>query len=304
MNEDTEKILKEFLKQLDKSLYRMARVMKARTNINRDTVVAITGYEGVGKSTLEIILGFLCDPLFNFDTSLLYSPSKDEIKRKVEDKTVKFIGLDEAIKSLYKLNWYSKAQIFLNQLWALCRKENKIAVFCMPRFTDFQEYFRNHRILIWIHIVEVDQETGTGYAVVFKKEWSQFSRDPWLIDINQKKLTFLRGKRKLTDQSIDDKLKLLAKLDNFVTVLRFPKLPPEVEAEYLEHKNAVLYEDDTEEEMFTNREQKQREDIARLTLILKEHGYKIEQLAEKIGRSKDSLYEIVRTYQKDQEKPL
>lgn len=300
MNSQFQEAVALLKQSIDKGIKYVSWVARERAKMNKDTVIAICGYEGLGKSTLAIILGILCDPRFDLVKNMLYSPTKEEVKLKVEDKSIRVIIADEAIKILYKLNWRNRANIFLNMLWALCRKENKITILCMPRFGDFQEYFRHHRIMIWIQIIEVDQETNTGYAVVFRRDWSPFAiKDPWWIDDNQRKLRQMRGRKKFVDFGLEKKLQMLSRSDNYVTLIKFPKLPLPIEEEYLKHKNAVKYEDENEEDMYTNREQKQREDMARLILILKEHGYNIKQISAQLDRSEDSIYEILRKYEEN-----
>ena len=100
------------------------------------------------------------------------------------------IVVDEAIRAMYKRTYADKMQIFLNQVYAICRKYNKASILCMPNFTDFDAFYRQHRIKIWIQIVK------RGHAVVFVKDWSPYIEDKWWIRESQKSITkSFRGKK-------------------------------------------------------------------------------------------------------------
>lgn len=168
----------------------VSKIFLRRVKKDKDAVIALTGDEGEGKSTLalHIIQETLRlhhkteeEILETINDYVIYSPNKEEVKKRIIGLPKYMpVSADEAIKILYKLNWGTEIQKYLNMLYAICRKENKITILCMPRFIDFNEFFRNHRIKFWIHILE------RGRAVMFSKDWSPFSKDPWWLDENQK----------------------------------------------------------------------------------------------------------------------
>lgn len=103
-----------------------AQKLYERARNGKDSVVAICGDEGDGKSTLAANIGFESDMFFDFERNELFSPTNEEMQEKVVGlPRFSTIVADEAIKILYKLNWQSKSQRFLNELYALCRRENK-----------------------------------------------------------------------------------------------------------------------------------------------------------------------------------
>jgi hypothetical protein len=141
---------------------------------------------------------------------------------------------DEAIRILYKQQWYTKAQIYLNQLFSLCRQENKIVLLCIPRFMDINSYFRTWRIKFWVNILE------RGTAVLFGKDWSQFCKEPWHLDENQK---MIEQHRKRMSYELGAKIELLSKLHGYSGVIQFDDLDEETKNQYLEIKKKSSYED-------------------------------------------------------------
>ena len=149
------------------------------------------------------------------------------------------VDVDEAIKILYKLQWYSDISIFLNIIYALCRRENKISTLDMPRFKDFNEYFRNWRIKLWIHVIE------RGVAIIFIKHWSPFIDDPWLMKLNQKNIDIQMKNKKTLAVPLNEQLRILRKSPNYLMEVAFPALTKEEEQEFETlRKESGVYEDE------------------------------------------------------------
>lgn len=181
-----------------------------------------------GKSSLAILLGLCIDPNFDLEKNMIYSNEMEELSKSVRElPKYSVIIPDEAIKFLYKLNWGTAGQKYINTLYALARKENKITILPIPRFTDVNEFFRNHRIKIWIHIVK------EGHAVMFQKDWSPFSfRDPWRIQDNEKLIERMRRGRKFAVFSLREKMRIFKACRNYVCSFRFPQLPSTIYGQY------------------------------------------------------------------------
>lgn len=272
-----------------------AKKLSKRVKNDRDIVIGITGEEGSGKSTFMIQLGLAADPNFNVVKNLMYSPSEEETRQKIEElPKYSFIGGDEAIKILYKLRWSSKIQIYLNMLFGVARQENKIVALLMPRFSDFNEMFRGHRIKNWIHVID------RGTAVVFKGDWSPFTKDPWWFNENQKIIKEVGRGRKTLLADIEYKKKLLSKTRNFVEFLHFTDLPENIKNVYLENKAKQKYKgiDDFMEEKSGGKMWKDRFKSVIGNLYYNEkcnHN----DMWKKIGMLKPSYYRLVREYAKE-----
>lgn len=217
-----------------------------RCELDYDMTIAFTGEEGVGKSTGAIQLarkiGKRENGQFTFCLSknVLFSPSFENVQDAIKNlPQYAPIILDEAIKVLYKLRWHDKIQILLNQFFAICRQENKIAILCIPRFTDLNEYFRNHRVKIWIHVID------RGKAFVFVKDKNPFVKDVWHFREMEKKME----KHNFNALSYRSKLKLLKRNKSFVGVLKFKDLPEAMSERYKKLKALKKYDQDNEELM-------------------------------------------------------
>lgn len=219
----------------------IAKILFERVTTDKDVVVCVTGEEGSGKSTLAGQLGLDCDPLFSMERNVLYLPSAKEIRNTVYNlPPYSPVIIDEGIKSLYKLNWATKGQKFLNMVYAVCRKENKISIICIPRFTDVGEFFRNHRIKLWLHIVEgISNKKDVGRAALMVRTWNPVSKDPWGLDVYQTRMQKLQKKGVRENfYSFNDKIRSLEYLPSYLGVVNFHWLPEHHWRKYVELKNA------------------------------------------------------------------
>jgi len=190
-----------------------------------------------GKTTAAIQVGKQIDKKhFNIAQSMIYTTDHKEIQAKIEDPKISVLIIDEAIKNFYKLNFQDRKQKYLNQVWTLCRKENKITVLCIPRFRDLNEYFRNHRIKYWVHILT------RGIAVVLIKDDSAFVQDPWYMDLNQKIWDTYRGNKKIAELTLKDKAKIYSRTKNYLCLIQFDDLAPDEKTEYLTIVGSKKYE--------------------------------------------------------------
>ncbi len=271
-----------------KELKQFARILRLRILKDYDAVVAITGEEGVGKSACAIAIGRETDPRFSIERNELVVASPTELERKIKEmRKGSCIIADEAIKILYKQQWATKSQRWINQLYTLARKENKITCLCIPRFRDLNEYFRNHRVKFWIYVL------GRGVAVVFIRDWSPFAKDPWWMDENQKILdTWFKGKR-VQDIDIENKIKVLRKSRNFLMVFTFPDFNEEEKIIYKNLVASTRYEMASEEETRGAREKKYRNCIRNAVIELLKEGKSLRKIAEMFSYSTDTIKNIV-----------
>ena len=121
--------------------------------------------------------------------------------------------------------------------YALCRQENKISILCMPRFLDFNEFFRNHRIKFWIHVLD------RGVGVMFERDWFPASADPWFLKHAAKMNDEMYKRKHTSDFNLDEKIAALSRLKNFVGVVRFDDLPTKLKNAYKKGKAQFAYED-------------------------------------------------------------
>jgi len=262
-------------------------MLKKRVREDFDAVIAITGEEGVSKSTLANWVGMKTDKYYTLEKNCLFSPSPKSLVDSVRNlPRFSAVNADEAVKILYKQQWW--LQTFINKFYRLCRQDNKISIMCMPRFNEFNEGFRNHRILIWIHIF------GRGIGVAFQKDWSPFVKDPWHFDDNQKMIAS-RGKHlKYYNFKMEDKMRILEKSPNFIGTVTFPNLPEDFVVKYKEmakqHKYEGLEEEFDQGKRYMTMKKRMEERLNKLIAVFKtETGLSQEEIGRRIGVSGSTL---------------
>jgi len=284
--------------KLDPDLKKLALTIRRRLRKDKDLVIGISGGEGTGKTTLGIILGALIDPKFDLERSISLIPNEQEIKEEF-NKLGRYqcYMIDEAIRSLYKMNFMSNLQQMLIQMWATERYQNKATIMIIPRFKDLTEYFRNHRVKLWIHVFD------RGRAVLYLRDDNPYLDDPWhLKDIDKK---FKKAKDNYVDMDVDQKIERESKRMNYFDNIFFPDLPEELKKKYFElrqESREIFFQELKEQEETqiskTARQLRQTRDrlIHYLMKIKKPLNY--EGLEEITTISKPTLMKIVKSQQK------
>ncbi len=269
----------------------MIKALKNRINNDFDAVIVFSGEEGIGKSACAYHFGKALDKQFDIERNILFQPTTKEMKDKITQlPKYSFIDVDEAIKVLYKLNWNDKRQKYLNELYSICREYNMITGLCIPRFTDLNEFFRNHRTLLWIHVY------ARGKAMVFKADANPFNKDPFHIKENSKKLIDMtkRNKQgvffKITDADVN---KYFSKLAGYLASFTFDDFPKEEKKRYKELKIKYSKEYMMKDEIQIKLEEQRNRMIIMLYYFL---GFDMEKMSRLVGCQKPTISEVVKTY--------
>lgn len=228
----------------------LADIAKKRVHEDKDLVLAFTGNEGDGKSGLSINFGLKVDGNFDLKRNILYSPTVQEAREKIFNLPhFSYVDVDEAIKVMYKLNWSNKLAKYLNVVYAICRNEHKITGLCMPRFTDFTEYFRNHRIRVWVHIFDpISKSKNWGEAAVMVKSWNPLTSDPWGMVQAEKLYRKLTKRQRAGTFSVEMQKDFYSKLDSFVDTLEFGFVKQDLWEEYIRLKAELSVADELDED--------------------------------------------------------
>ncbi len=263
-------------------------IKRDRLKQNKDLVVAVCGDEGDGKSTLAMEVAKETDKRFDLERNVLYSPNFKEMENKIKGlPPYSVIVVDEAIKALYKLNWQTKLAKYTNVLYAVCRKYNQLSIMCMPRFIDFNEYFRRHRIKFWIQVIDpLSLKKTDGTAVVFAKSKNFFSDDPWYLRESQKRVeAYSKSKRmREVEYSSYDWMKVASKSRNYVGALPFHHMDDVMFAHYTELSKKYSSDDiDTLEDKPSARMVMYRDRQKRLLRMLQEQGISQEAIGKRLG---------------------
>jgi predicted XRE-type DNA-binding protein len=269
--------------QINQSLKNFANALKARLANDWDSVIALSGYEGTGKSTLAIWLGILTDGNgFDLDQNAAYLPDHTEIEGKFEALKPKSVFVvDEAAKVLYKLRWMDKLQVRLNQMYQTERWQNKCTILCIPRFTDLNDYFRNHRVMIWIHLVE----RGLGVAFI-PDDVNIWNPDPWHMRENATRIKkYMHARKKLIQNfTLDEKMALFRRASSYFFDFTWDKLPENIWEKYQALK--IQYRQKIPEE--------KNELMLRIVRGLLEKDFSQREISEIIGRPQSYVSRLLR----------
>ncbi len=276
-----------------------------RATKDKDLSIGVTAPEGDGKSCLSIGIGLGIDPNFRLTRNVLFSPSVKEIRDKIYNlPSYTPIIADEAIKIMYKLNWGSKIQKYLNKIYAVCRSQNKISIFNMPRFTDFSEYFRNHRLRLWVHIVDpINNEKSEGHAVVMARSWNPVTIDAWGLKRFEKRLEDERKRgKKDVYYSLDDKIGAFEELPGYIDVMKFKWIRQDIWDVYEQLKAKTNVDDEEVEEDKANIqiEQWKRRTILAIQ-IFKQQGYTNSDIAMVFNTHTVSVSSWLKKFKEEQE---
>ena len=244
-----------------------------------DAVIAITGDEGVGKSSLAYWIAKFTDKAFTLLRNCLFNPTVIkllEIMRRFPRFSC--IWLDEAVDVVYKMDFASKKTRTIIKEFTKDRSMNRVKLIVIPRFTDLAENLRNHRVLYHLHCFE------RGYAAVLKKHKSMGGKDPWNLKEGDKRFKELRQRRDprvFTSGKFDYfKCLKLAYPHNVVGLIKWDKMPDE------DWKQYNIYKDDA------NIETLKEYEVTESIRFRKEKGYTrraIEYL-RRLGYSKEVIY--------------
>jgi len=145
---------------------------------NNDFVIVISGYAGVGKSTLMMRLseelkgpGYLCKK--NFEKYHVYS--RKEFEKKLDELPDRdILCADEAINMMFKREFQNRQQNQIIKKLNTYRNKCMVLFFLLPTFWHLDSGVRNStRIKWWIHCYK------KGEAWIFQHEENPFNPDLW-----------------------------------------------------------------------------------------------------------------------------
>ena len=147
-------------------------------NSKNDFIIVISGFRGVGKSTLEMqITGNLTGQSYfteeGFRKHNIYS--RKELDKKLEelpDKSV--LCIDEGINLLFKREFQNKDQNVIIKKFNTYRDKCFVIFLLIPNFWDLDSSIRNSTMVKWwIHC------TGYGQGIIYQVEDNEWNPDPW-----------------------------------------------------------------------------------------------------------------------------
>lgn len=165
---------------------------------DRDMLVVISGYVGVGKSvfnyqllveaTQQIRERGLSKEVWNPVKNLLFN--REEFKEWVEN-TPEYTacGADEAVGIFYARDYHDESQIALLKKLDRVRDKHLVMSLLIPNFFHIDKHIRDSRVMYWIHIDSRRGKGATGYAhaFIFQKDDNPMTTDPWNLNVNRRR---------------------------------------------------------------------------------------------------------------------
>ena len=135
---------------------------------NWDTLVIVTGDEGVGKTTLTQQLGHFCTPIDLRD----FAWNPKQVLERLDDYEDKNILIDEGIIGSRR-DWAKKEVRAMTNKLTKIRKQRNFIWWLVPNFYDLDSRIvRRARGLIYIFLKNPDTRHETrGYARYYNREW-------------------------------------------------------------------------------------------------------------------------------------
>lgn len=289
-------VLKDYVDNLDSNLKLFCRLVRKDQRDEKDYVIAITGYPGLGKSQLSAVLGMLIDHNYSFDKNICFIPTSKEIKEQYLNLPMySVLHVDEASRGMHKHKWHDKMQQTLNELYDTDREGHFLCtLLLMPRFQNFTENFRNFRIKYWINI------NDRGLAVVYKRDEDKDAKDPWHLDENYKLKQKQWKNKKIYDRSIPEVIRMEQRTLNYWFYFTLPALPKEVWDIYqhLKRESRILAKKNEEDlDIESHKDRLDREKKERWATIakLKSEGKTHEEIGAILGVTSETVRRNVKS---------
>lgn len=230
---------------VSKNFKDLVNIINKRIANGMDAVIAVSGEEGIGKSTftLQLALELLKDKsgvdAFDMERNIAYTA--EESLNKIADAPFKScVVIDEAGRLFFKRDAMSSKTKKGVKLFQQIRFKNLCVLMAIPPFFSLDREIRNNRVWIWVHIY------ARGKGLVFLKDRNIFIDDPWHQAETQGNIY-----RKYHTVG-DSQAKLIAgytKSKNFVGVISFDKLAPDFEKRYTDISHVRKLTKDVEKDV-------------------------------------------------------
>lgn len=207
----------------------IADTVKEMQGLKTDSLIGISGPEGVGKTTCSygilnrVMRGEVdIDRIFNLNRNIAYTSTEVEQKLKNAPMDTGLI-IDEAGRIFYKRDAMTARTREGIKLFQQIRFRH-LAVFAnIPPFFSLDKEIREQRIWLWIHVY------SRGSAMAFIKDMNVFSEDPWHTKRNQQIIAkYYRGPSDGQEALLDG----YRETKNFIGEFKFPRMPVDVEERY------------------------------------------------------------------------
>lgn len=261
-----------------------------------DNFIVLTGYKGVGKSTLayHIVNRYLqaIDRKIHLKNNVVYSDSVEEIQDKINNSTDgDALWFDEGARLILAEDWNSRNSRFLKKLFAEIRTKHLCVIFCMPySFTRIDTKYRESLITTWIWLPL--RAFGIVFQPIISPTYEGFA-ETFLSKHNRSHKFFELA----TSDPDDAKNKILKGVWNapsFLDSISWPDFPSDQKEKYLKLRDEAVYK---------SAEEKRRGNKTKSELMYRlfEKGMNYKEIAEVFDANPKTVSSLISQFKKDQE---
>jgi hypothetical protein len=125
--------------------------IRDRVERHYDAVIADTGEEGTGKSTLALRVAQAMDP--DYDPAAICYTARDVLAAYRTAKAGQPILYDEGARGLLAGETFTPEQVGLVRALMLAREKSAVLILCIPSIWALAKQVRGRRATLWFHVV-------------------------------------------------------------------------------------------------------------------------------------------------------
>jgi hypothetical protein len=162
---------------------------------DKDYIMCVEGYEGVGKTTLALHICKYIDPTFNVDRIIF---NLDDFKMQIKtSKKGNAILIDEGALVMFSRDAMKGEVKELIRLFTAIRQYNLFICICVPRFNIIDRYIREHRVKGLLRV------TKRGRFAAYNKQMiDKIHKDKWSSKIIYPRTIFKESFGKFNDMEL------------------------------------------------------------------------------------------------------
>lgn len=208
--------------------------LHGRMQLDKHSVVLVSGEAGEGKSNFAAISGILLRLHgFDFSFSNHFSYGDDNLDKVVETMTASKRGVfvfDEGIEVGDSRRFMSKVNGIISRNLTRVRKNNHIFFWNIPDIVDLDARIKHRIANFWVHVIyrtnHIDRSSDYSMAALFRKDRNPANRDKWGFDTMEK--TY----RHKPIHSREELMRAFSRVHSFVGFMKTPRLPKGIEDSY------------------------------------------------------------------------
>jgi hypothetical protein len=217
------------------TLIEIVKQLKGRLDNKNDNVIAISGYEGVGKTSLAFWIYYLLNDgdLSKWEDDIFFSEKATKVIDKIKESPERTsFWFDEAVNQFSKKDWNTMDARLFSKEFTVNRNEFNNYLLCLPNFLEFVKGMRTHRIKFWFFVTERGQS-----LLAWRDTKSPISKGSWHLELLEYGIKNRFHKRAKTPTT-KDVFRLWKKMPNTrKRKIRFPPMPVLFEKRYNVLKN-------------------------------------------------------------------